>query len=55
MPDDKTGYPQWRMSYQDSESAAKAAYAQMILHFLRVTELEQQIETGKQEQVNDGQ
>jgi hypothetical protein len=43
MPDNKTGYLQWRMSYQDSEQAARAAYAQMMLHFLRVIELEQQI------------
>lgn len=50
-----TGYAQWRMSYQDSESAARAAHAQMILHFLRVIELEQQIEMIKQEPVSDDQ
>ena len=39
-----TGYETWRSSYQDSEQAARAAYAQMMLHFLRVLELEQQFD-----------
>jgi hypothetical protein len=49
MADDKNGYPQWRMTYQDSESAARAAYGQMMLNFLRITELEQQLEMHKRE------
>lgn len=40
---DQTGYLKWRVTYQDSESAARAAYAQMMLNFLRVIELEQKI------------
>lgn len=55
MPDDKTGYPKWRMTYQDSESAARAAYGQMMLNFLRIVELEQQIEMQKLERCGNDQ
>lgn len=55
MPDDKTGYPQWRMTYQDSEAAARAAYGQMMLNFLRITELEQQLENHKRERTGNDQ